>query len=189
MTYTVYCHTNKINNKKYIGITSQSVYDRWQNGKHYSRHARFYADILKYGWDNFFHEILYTGITRESAEQIEKELILNLDLLNPDKGYNQRKGGRSISSPSDKTRAKLSALNKGENNPFYSRKHSNDSKLIMSERKPKKAVICVETQVLYKSTRDAERQTKVDHSDIIKVCKGVKATAGGFHWKYKEVIS
>lgn len=189
MAFTVYCHTNKINNKKYIGITSQSVYNRWQNGKHYSRHSRFYADILKYGWDNFSHEILYMGLTRESAEQIEKELILKLDLLNPDKGYNQRKGGRSIPSHSDKTRAKLSALNKGENNPFYNCKHSNDTKLIMSERKPKKAVICVETQVLYKSTRDAERQTKVYHSDIIKVCKGVRATAGGFHWKYKEVIA
>ena len=189
MSYTVYCHTNKTNGKKYIGITSQNVFDRWQNGKHYSRHARFYADILKYGWNNFNHEVLYTGLTRESAEQIEKELISELGLKDPDKGYNKMSGGRSISSPSEQTRAKLSALNKGENNPFYNRKHSNDTRLIMSERKLKKAVICVETQVSYKSTRDAERQTKVDHSDIIKVCKGVKTTAGGYHWKYKEVIS
>ena len=187
MAYIVYCHTNKINGKKYVGITSQSVFDRWQGGKHYSRHSRFYADILKYGWDNFKHEILYTGLTRESAEKIEKELILAFDLTNINKGYNQRQGGRSIPSLSKQAREKLSKLNKGENNPFYNCKHTESSKRIMSERRPKKAVICIETQEVFKSTREAERQLKVDHSDIIKCCKGNKITAGGYHWRYEEV--
>ena len=48
-SYIVYCLKNKLNNKKYIGVTSQTPCARWQNGKHYSRHKKLYNDILKYG--------------------------------------------------------------------------------------------------------------------------------------------
>lgn len=186
MAYTVYCHTNKINGKKYVGITAQSVYDRWQNGKHYSRHKQFYSDIITFGWDNFNHEILYTNLSKEDAEAKERELIKRLDLTNSNKGYNIRSGGKAVSSHTDKTKAKLSELSKGKNNPFYNCNHTEQSKRLMSEIKPKKMVVCIETQEVFKSTRDAERQTQIDHSDIIKVCKGKKLTAGGFRWRYGE---
>ena len=31
--YTAYMHKNKINQKVYIGITTQKVEERWKNGK------------------------------------------------------------------------------------------------------------------------------------------------------------
>lgn len=188
MPYSVYCHTNKINGKKYVGATSQSVLARWENGKHYSRHTRFYRDITKYGWDNFTHEVLYTNLTKDQAEKVEKELIAKLDLTNPEKGYNAFRGGYISKTVSDSTRAKLSKNSKGSNNPFYNRKHSNESKRIMSERKPKKAVRCIETNKLFKSLREAELITGVYHSDISKVCRGLKLTAGGYHWIFEEGV-
>ena len=49
-TFTVYCHTNKINGKKYIGITSKKPEYRWNNGKGYSTQIVFARAIEKYGW-------------------------------------------------------------------------------------------------------------------------------------------
>lgn len=54
--YTVYRHISP-NGKAYVGITSKSVKDRWQNGKGYWFNKHFTAAINKYGWDSFKHEI------------------------------------------------------------------------------------------------------------------------------------
>lgn len=187
MGYIVYCHTNKINNKKYVGITSQKALARWQGGKHYKRHARFYADILAFGWDNFTHEVLYKNLTKEQAEKIERELIKSLDLTNIEKGYNTSKGGNVNTIISEDVKAKLSEHNSGTNNPFYNHKHSKEACIKMSENRPKVAVFCIDTQTTYKSTREAERLTGACHSDIIKCCKGLIRKAGGLRWQYKEV--
>lgn len=47
-----------------------------------------------------------------------------------------------------------------------------------------KPVKCVETNIVYKSVREANRQTKIDTTSISRVCRGKQQTAGGYHWKY-----
>lgn len=91
--YTVYKHVSP-SGKQYIGITKQDVEKRWSNGEGYKHCSYFYNAIQKYGWDNFEHIILYTNLSREKACEIEKNLIEELDLLNPEKGYNLKTGGR-----------------------------------------------------------------------------------------------
>ena len=91
--YTVYKHVSP-SGKQYIGITKQDVEKRWSNGEGYKHCSYFYNAIQKYGWDNFEHIILYTNLSREKACEIEKSLIEELDLLNPEKGYNLKTGGR-----------------------------------------------------------------------------------------------
>lgn len=181
MAYTVYYLTNKINNKKYVGITSQSVYSRWQNGKHYERHKKIYDDILKYGWDSFKHEVLFDNLTKEEAEEKERELIEKWDLIN--NGYNKQKGGK-IHKHNKETIAKISAFNMGDRNPFYNCRHTEETKRLMRENRPKKKVLCVDTGIIYASTREAQRQTGAYHGDISKCCKGEKKIAGGYKWKY-----
>lgn len=39
----------------------------------------------------------------------------------------------------------------------------------------------------YICLREAERLTGINHSSIMRVCKGKQYSAGGFIWKYKEV--
>ena len=73
----VYCHTNKINNKKYVGITCHGC-GRWgANGQGYGtklpieKQSKFAKAINRYGWDNFDHEWLENNLTCQEA--IEKE--------------------------------------------------------------------------------------------------------------------
>lgn len=91
--YCVYCHTNNINGKKYIGMTKYSPEKRWGKGKYYKSCIAFHNAIIKYGWDNFFHEIVATNLTKEEAQNFERLLIEKLDTRNPLYGYNIRVGG------------------------------------------------------------------------------------------------
>lgn len=46
----------------------------------------------------------------------------------------------------------------------------------------KRAVICVETQIVYESLSDAGRKTGINRRSIGSVCSGDRPTAGGYHW-------
>ena len=76
-TYCVYIHTNKINNKKYVGQTihGDNPNLRWKNGGGYRNQLYFYQAIQKYGWDNFEHEVVASNLTKEESDNFEKLLI------------------------------------------------------------------------------------------------------------------
>ena len=66
--YFVYIHIFP-NNKKYIGITSQTTQRRWKNGKGYKSQKMLTRAINKYGWGNIEHIVLFKNLTQEEAEQ------------------------------------------------------------------------------------------------------------------------
>jgi len=70
--WTVYCHTNKTNGKKYIGCTSKRPNQRYgKNGVEYIRaKQKFGQAIEKYGWDGFHHDILAQVDSEEEAEEL-----------------------------------------------------------------------------------------------------------------------
>lgn len=90
-TWLLYVHTNKINNKKYVGITSMETKQRWSNGSGYKGQI-FYNAIQKYGWDNFEHEIIVEGLTESEADYWERLYIKGLNSKSPN-GYNITDGG------------------------------------------------------------------------------------------------
>jgi hypothetical protein len=97
-TFIVYCHTNKINNKKYIGITCQDPETRWgYKGNNYKQSQPYFAKaIKKYSWDGFTHEILFEGLTAQEASDKEIELIAfyHTYIGDPEcQGYNLTRGG------------------------------------------------------------------------------------------------
>lgn len=99
MAYTVYKHTFP-DGKVYIGITSMKPEKRWNKGKGYRRKKNYrYVQplmaraTLKYDWDDIKHEVLFEGLSKEEAEQKEKELIALYRSNEAEYGYNIESGG------------------------------------------------------------------------------------------------
>jgi hypothetical protein len=101
-------------------------------------------------------------------------------------GNNQVSGGRS----GGKTGGRISGpKNRDLGRGIFSRseeKIKEDSKKAAncSAEKTSKAVMCIETGVVFKSAREASRLTKVSSSNVIRCANGKRKTAGGFTWAY-----
>lgn len=111
--FTVYCHINKVNGKRYVGITKQNPKTRWHSGNGYNNSEYFWRAIKKYGWKNFEHKILYENLTKEEAEKIEIQLIAEWKTTNRAKGYNIANGGNHVGCVPEETKKKISKGHKG----------------------------------------------------------------------------
>ena len=60
----------------------------------YQDNPHFFRAIVKYGWDNFKHEILFEGLTEDEAYEKEKELIKHHKSNDFQYGFNRSSGGR-----------------------------------------------------------------------------------------------
>lgn len=137
--WCVYMHTNKINNKVYVGQTCSRPERRWgKDGSGYKECPLFWRAIQKYGWDNFEHIIFDSNLTKMEANKIEILLIALYNTTDPNKGYNLTLGGEGT-RPTEEVRQKmrdvtLKRLEKNEH-PWKNRHHSEESKKKMSNSK------------------------------------------------------
>jgi group I intron endonuclease len=140
--YCVYRHTSP-SGKVYIGITCQNPIRRWAHGHGYRNNPYFSRAILKYGWDNFTHEVLFSGLSKEDACEKEIELIRFHKSNNEDYGYNISSGGEFPTTGrklSDEEKRKLSECRRGEKHPFYGKKLSEEHRRKMSDAHKGKTV-------------------------------------------------
>lgn len=110
-------HINKINDKKYIGITKQNNPEyRWgANGRKYKGSPHFYSAIQKYGWDNFKHIIIASKLSKDEACTMEINLIAQYKTQNREFGYNIFEGGTVPTLPQE-TKEKIAQGLKGNKN-------------------------------------------------------------------------
>ena len=163
--WLIYKHTNKINNKSYIGQTSsKKKKKRWRQGKGYSKNSLFTAAIAKYGWDNFEHEILVNNIeNQEQANELEIFYIQKYHTWIQDPncwGYNILPGG---------------TINNKQllGRPIY-------------QIDINKNILCE-----YISAADAAAQLFPDNTtyaemEIAKCCKNLRSNALGLYFCYKK---
>ena len=111
--YSIYAHINSLNGKIYIGITSWPPEKRWSNGHGYKRCHHFCNAINKYGWDNFKHIVIATGLSFDVASIMEVELIKKYNTTNPNCGYNIALGG-AHGKLSEETKEKLRKIRTGK---------------------------------------------------------------------------
>lgn len=49
-----------------------------------------------------------------------------------------------------------------------------------------KSVVCLDTNVIFESVKEAASWAGVKDSTLVGCLKGNRETAGGFHWKYSD---
>lgn len=114
----LYIATSKTSGKSYVGITVQSLAQRWSGHVHDAKrlsNCKFHRALNKYGAGDFEIVELFCYGSREDAASAEIELIAALDLC--DTGYNISIGGDapSLSRPaSEERKRKVSAALSGK---------------------------------------------------------------------------
>ena len=73
----------------------------------------------------------------------------------------------------------------GEKNPFYAKKHTEETKKKISD-KNSIAIICIETQIIYKNSVEARKDIGVRNTALNNCLKGRSKTCGGYHWEYLD---
>ena len=165
MSY-IYCFTNLINNKKYIGSTIQNPNIRFNqhiyNATHENAHQYnypLYSAMRKYGLKNFTFEILYEeNCSEETIRKIEKEYIIKYNTLSPN-GYNQT---LNTEHPlKDFTSYKKMSETKRDNSNCVAMVDNNYQIL-----------------KIWRSISDCAEDTKLDAKKIASVCRGERKTTG-----------
>jgi len=168
----IYCFTNRINHKKYIGSTINSPEHRLSQHLYHVTHPNsskynypLYCAIRKYGIDNFDYEVLDSIECDEiQLRKIEKEYMLQYNTLAPN-GYNQTLNTEHpINDPL--TYAKMSETKR--------------------EKAKRVAEIDIDKNILFiwRSIVDCAESTGLDEKKISACCRGERLTTGNryFCW-------
>ena len=150
----IYILTNKINNKQYVGQTiCEDINKRWNQYKKIDKQCIgrcLYNALIKYGINNFKFQIICICFD-EDCNTYEKEYIKKYNTIAPN-GYNLMDGGNNskhhpetieliratlkgrLTRPiTDAIRLKLSESLRGDKNPNFGKKMSEEQKKKLSE--------------------------------------------------------
>lgn len=201
--FCVYKHTTP-NGKVYIGITSKNPLVRWKNGHGYKNNLHFWNAIIKYGWDNIKHEILFDGLTKEKACEIEIQLINQYRSNEFEFGYNSSTGGELSAAGckwteehkrktsftlmghavSEQTKEKIKAARKNQTyfgvcNPKCGKDNPKARNVIQMNTSG-------EIVKVYETIKQAAKDNLVCHQSISDCCRGKLKTVKGFVFIYGQ---
>jgi hypothetical protein len=164
---------NKLNNKKYVGITSRAPYIRFN--EHLSGQQTLVGiDMNKFGKENFELIILETNIPDNEKDEKERYYISSNNSLYPN-GYNKSTGGVKGKDLNEISRSILSESSKGVNN---SRCHSYINQIDMRTG---------EIVNIFGSAREAARHLgdESKYRAILYCLNGKSKSSYGYNWKYE----
>lgn len=133
--HIIYCVTNKVNGKKYVGLTKWTIERRWKwhctestssktiEKSKLNRDRVILRAIRKYGKDGFNLEVVDNASNLDAARELEKHWIKKMNSKIPN-GYNLTDGGEGTIGwdVPDWRRAQLSEANSGEKNYWYGKR-------------------------------------------------------------------
>lgn len=118
LTYTVYLHTCIISGKRYVGLTSKTMEERWSGHCYDARRGsryHFHRAIAAYGVENWTHQVLAKPESLIEAAKLEQQFINEFRTFEPELGYNMTLGGEGPNGYRHtlETRQKMSQMRKG----------------------------------------------------------------------------
>lgn len=119
----IYCITNAINGKQYVGQTVQKLSIRWASHKRQTGGCRALSNaIKKYGASNFAIEELAEAASQSELDELERHWISMLNTMWPN-GYNLNSGGNGTGplSPETKELARQAAKRRWQNEEYVKR--------------------------------------------------------------------
>lgn len=173
----IYCLTNNITGKKYIGQTVSSLNRRIN--RHFSAKSAISNALRKYGLDNFKIEVLSSDLCVKCMNYEEYILIKTHNTMYPN-GYNLKEGGlqpRLSKISIDKIRKKNSGKKE---------KKIHTEKRMKKIRKP---VMCLETKKKFDSVKSASSFYNIDPSHLSKQLKGKTISNKGYKFVYLDKLS
>ena len=189
----IYCYTNKVNGKTYIGQTTNEGVRKTQHLRravNSNSQYTFHKAIRKYGWDNFEYNVLEVT---DDLDEREIYWIKQFDSYN--RGYNMTLGGKSPMrgrKHSNEWKESMSERNKGNNNPFFGKKQSDEARDKMSMNNTRTIAVNQYTKdnvfvATFRSLEEAGKAVNGDPTNISRVCKKHPKykSAYGFVWEYK----
>ena len=139
----IYVITNNVNGKRYVGITTKTIEERFashiRSAKGKWRNYKILRAIRKYRSENFKVELLETVKTKTLALERETYYIKSFDSFN--RGYNMNVGGTGNLYASAETKLKMSQNNcwrgkkrNGALNPMFGQTHTAEARTKISAK-------------------------------------------------------
>lgn len=214
--YIIYCHTNRLTEKQYVGLTKRSLEKRWaghlkdvRNGSTY----KFHRSIRKHGMDVWDHDVLCEGIdTLDNAKHLEFRFIEMLGTY--ENGYNMTLGGEGGTLSYDErkrrsermkgqkksatTRARMRAYalsrpaehNRKVTEGFmrWAKDHPEHYEKVGALRwkAVAKCDLCGNIIEMFPSVKAAGQALNVSPGNIATVARGERNHCAGFLWRYVE---
>ncbi len=153
----VYVVTNLVNDKKYVGVTTQKLKKRFNQHASCKKYPLGKA-IQNFGRQNFTIEVLEECASKNELMCRERHFIAKLKTKVPN-GYNLTDGGEGLVGCTNDTRKKISAI------------------------RPKRSVLCIETGTIFESLVAAAKWCNRNTKSIARACKS-NGTSASYHWQY-----
>lgn len=188
---SIYKIKNSLNEKEYIGQTTNTTAYRFNSHKSDKRNRHISSAIRKYGKDNFEIQELFIAFDKQTLNDAEIYFVKFFDTLYPS-GYNHRAGGNQNGICSQELKNKISLAKTGK--PNLKRRGipvSKERRLNISRTLGGQEIIAVNietNEIKVYETAHSTRKDGHNPSNVVQICKqtGRRTISKGWKFYYKS---